>query len=67
MNNDKKLSHTAVQNYIEKTLGASNVQCNGGKDFTMKNNGDSFTCTAAGGKTYKVTIENKDDGKYLVQ
>jgi hypothetical protein len=62
----KKLSHTAVENYIHNNLNASNVRCNGGSDFTMKNKGDSFTCTAAGGKTFKVTITNTD-GHYLVQ
>jgi hypothetical protein len=43
------------------------VSCNGGKDFAMKNNGDSFTCTASGGKTYTVTITNKSDGHYSVR
>jgi hypothetical protein len=64
---DKKLSHTAVETYITNQLGASDVQCNGGKDYTMKHNGDSFTCSAAGGKSFKVTIANKKDGSYLVQ
>jgi hypothetical protein len=63
----KKLSHTAVEKYITQNLGASNVECNGGKDFTMKNNGDTFTCSADGGQTFTVTIEDKNDGHYLVQ
>jgi hypothetical protein len=66
LNGDKKLSHTAVENYIETKLGASDVVCNGGSDFTMKSNGSSFTCTAAGGKTFQVTIQDKSDGKYVV-
>ncbi|HKC28208.1 MAG TPA: hypothetical protein VKB75_09370, partial [Jatrophihabitans sp.] len=61
------LSHTAVENYIASHLNASQVQCNGGNDFTMKHSGDTFTCTAAGGKSFKVTIENKKNGSYLVQ
>jgi hypothetical protein len=67
LNRETRLSHTAVQNYIEQHLGATGVVCNGGKDFTMKSNGQTFTCTAAGGKTYTVTIENKDNGTYQVQ
>jgi hypothetical protein len=63
----KNLSHTAVEIYIANDLGASNVQCNHGEDFPMKHNGDSFTCTAAGGKSFKVTIESTEDGSYLVQ
>src|SRR5207302_4436022 len=41
----KKLSHTAVENYIAKQYSASNVKCNGGKDFKLKN-GATFTCSA---------------------
>jgi hypothetical protein len=41
--------------------------CNGGVDFPMIANGASFTCIAAGGKTFTVTIESKDTGSYLVQ
>jgi hypothetical protein len=63
----KKLSHTAVENYIANKLHASGVQCNGGKDFEMKHDGDTFTCTAQDGKTFTVTVENKDNGDYLVQ
>ena len=65
---DKKLSHTAVENYIQDTkhLG-TNVKCNNGKDFTMKKNGDSFTCTADGGKSFTVTIKDKSNGSYVVQ
>ena len=33
----------------------------------MKKVGATFTCTAAGGKTYTVTIKNKDNGAYVVQ
>jgi hypothetical protein len=62
----KKLSHTAVEQYIVDNLGATNVKCNGGSDFTMKHDNDSFTCTAAGGKTYTVTIKDKSDGNYVV-
>jgi hypothetical protein len=63
----KKLSHTAVEKYITNNLNASNVQCNGGSDFTMKENGATFRCTAAGGKTFTVEIQDKNDGKYLVR
>jgi hypothetical protein len=41
--------------------------CNGGVDFPMIANGASFTCIAAGGKTFTVTIDSKDTGSYLVQ
>ncbi len=64
---DKKLSHTAVEDYITKNLGATNVKCNDGDDFEMKKNGSSFTCSADGGKTFTVTIKNKDDGSYVVR
>ncbi len=64
---DKKLSHTAVERFITSKLGATGVQCNGGKDFTMKKNGDTFTCSAAGGKSFTVTIQNKDKGNYQVR
>jgi hypothetical protein len=64
---DKKLSHTAVENFISSKLGASSVNCNGGKDFTMKHDGDTFTCSASGGKSFTVTIENKDKGNYVVR
>ena len=64
---DKKLSHTAVEKYITSKLNATNVNCNNGQDFEMKKNGDSFKCTAASGKTFTVTIKNKDDGHYVVQ
>jgi hypothetical protein len=66
---EKKLSHTAVEKFItsDPRLGGTNVKCNGGNDFTMNKNGDSFTCTADGGKSYTVTIENKDNGKYEVR
>ena len=62
----KKLSHTAVENYIEHTLGASNVVCNGGSNFTMKHDNDSFSCSAANGQKFTVTIQNKDNGTYVV-
>ncbi|MGI8680102.1 MAG: DUF4333 domain-containing protein [Jatrophihabitans sp.] len=63
---NKKLSHTAVEKYITSNLKATNVKCNGGNDFEMKKNGDSFTCTSSGGGTFTVTIKNKDDGRYVV-
>ena len=53
--------------YIEQSLGATSVTCNNGKDFTMKKNNATFTCTAAGGKKYTVTIKDKSNGNYLVQ
>ena len=63
---NKKLSHTAVESWIQTNLGATNVNCNGGKDFEMKNKGDTFTCTGDGGKTFTVTINNTDNGDYSV-
>jgi hypothetical protein len=64
-NQDKKLSHTAVEHFIKSTFNESSVTCNGGKNFTMKHNGDSFDCTA-GAKTYHVTITDKNNGDYNV-
>ncbi|MDT4947911.1 MAG: hypothetical protein QOJ37_506, partial [Pseudonocardiales bacterium] len=68
-NQNKKLSHTAVESYIKsQNPGASNVTCNGGKDFEMKKNGDAFTCTSSGSpSSFTVTIKNKDTGNYVVQ
>jgi hypothetical protein len=66
----KDLSHSAVERYIEGSSQLGNptdVRCNGGKNFRLKNNGDSFTCTATGGRSFKVTITNKDKGNYVVQ
>ncbi|MDQ2797854.1 MAG: hypothetical protein M3Y06_11980, partial [Actinomycetota bacterium] len=63
---NKKLSHTAVEKYITNTLKASGVKCNGGSDFEMKKNGDTFTCTASGGTSFTVTIKDKSNGKYVV-
>jgi hypothetical protein len=33
----------------------------------MKKDGATFTCTASGGQTFRVTINDKSDGKYTVQ
>jgi hypothetical protein len=61
------LSHTAVERYIESNLGAHRVICNGGADVEMTADGQTFTCTAAGSQTFRVTIANKDTGSYLVR
>jgi hypothetical protein len=66
----KDLSHSAVEKFIEgnSTLGKpSNVTCNNGKNFRLKNNGDTFNCSSSDGRTFKVTITDKDNGKYVVQ
>ena len=67
---DKKLSHTAVENFITNSaqLGKpTSVTCNGGKDMTMTRNGQSFSCSAGGGKSYTVTIKDKKTGAYQVR
>jgi hypothetical protein len=62
----KKLSHTAVEQFIEQRLGATGVVCNGGQNFAMTSNGATFGCTAAGGRHYTVTITDKNSGRYTV-
>jgi hypothetical protein len=59
------LRHTAVEQWIETNKGASDVVCNGGNNIKVEN-GKRFTCTAAGGQTYVVTMTS-DDGDYTVQ
>ena len=61
-----KLSHTAVENYIAMQLGADDVVCNGGRDITISQ-GRTFTCTAAGGAAYTVTITRSDGAHYTVR
>ena len=63
---NKKLSHTAVEHFIEQHLGASHVVCNGGKDFPMTADNATFTCTAGSGQRFTVTIDNKNTGAYTV-
>jgi hypothetical protein len=66
----KKLSHSAVENFIQgssKLNKPTNVSCNGGKDIDLKKNGATFTCSAAGGRTFTVTITDKNDGHYTVR
>jgi hypothetical protein len=61
----KKLSHSAVEKYIAQQYSATNVSCNGGKNFTLKT-GKTFGCSAAGGKSFNVTIKSTG-GDYEVQ
>ena len=61
----KSLSHTAVEDYISKQYTATNVSCNDGKNFKMKNSA-TFTCSAAGNQTFTVTITDKSNGSYQV-
>lgn len=65
----KKLSHTAVEGYIEQQFNVTNVDCNYGMDFTMERNGETFTCSAASPTTtiFTVTVKDKDKGDYQVQ
>jgi len=62
----KKLSHTAVEQFITSRLNATNVVCNGGRDFALKADGAKFTCTAAGGKRFTITITDAESGHYVV-
>jgi len=59
----KKLSHTAVENYIEQNLGSSNVVCNGGQDIGIEK-GKTFTCTGSDGARFSVTITQTDGAHY---
>jgi hypothetical protein len=58
----KKLSHSAVEQYIERQAGVSNVTCNNGNNITIKKGG-SFTCVAGDGSRYTVTMTD-DKGGY---
>ena len=49
------LSHSAVETFITSQYTATNVVCNGGKNITIKK-GESFTCTADGGKSFTVVM-----------
>jgi hypothetical protein len=62
----KKLSHSAVEQFIESRLGAIGVNCNGGQDFQMRADGDTFPCVDDVGHSYAVTIVDKDRGNYRV-
>src|SRR6266702_2122551 len=56
----KVLDHTAVENTVRQG-GYTNVNCNDGKNPTVKK-GATFTCTADGGKKVTVTItDSKGD------
>jgi hypothetical protein len=59
----KKLSHTAVENYIEQNLGSSNVVCNGGQNIAIEK-GKTFTCTGSDGARFSVTITQTDGAHY---
>lgn len=59
----KKLSHTAVENYIEQNLGSSDVVCNGGQNIDIAK-GKTFTCTGSDGARFSVTITQTDGAHY---
>jgi hypothetical protein len=59
----KKLSHTAVENYIEQNLGSSNVVCNGGQNIDIKK-GKTFVCAGSDGARFSVTITKTDGAHY---
>lgn len=59
-----KLSHTAVESYIEQQFGAKGVACNGGSDIDISK-GRTFTCTGADNSSFKVTLTD-DKGGYRV-
>ncbi len=61
---NKSLSHTAVEQTIERQTGAENVSCNNGEDFEMSSDNATFTCTADDDKSYTVTVLDKDNGRY---
>jgi len=66
----RKLSHSAVEKYIDgnSKLGSpTDVKCNDGKDFTLKNDGDKFQCTASAGKSFTVTITDAGKADYQVK
>jgi hypothetical protein len=58
----KKLSHSAVEQYIERQQGVSNVTCNDGNNIPIKK-GRTFTCVAGDGARYTVTMTD-DKGGY---
>ena len=57
----KKLSHSAVEQYIATNFSATGVKCNGGKDYKIKA-GDTFTCSADQNASFTVRLTNKDGG-----
>ena len=57
-----ELSHSAVEGYIEKNLGATNVTCNGGSNIEVKK-GKTFTCTGSDNAKFTVTMTD-DKGGY---
>lgn len=60
-----KLSHAAVESYIEQHLGAAGVVCNGGHDITIAR-GASVECSAQDGARYRVTITRTAGAHYTV-
>lgn len=62
----RKLSHVAVERYIEGNSLGTDVKCNNGKDFLMRKNGATFTCRADEAKRFTVTITDKKKGDYSV-
>lgn len=61
----EKLSHTAVESFIEDHYGASDVTCNDGKDVPIEK-GKTFTCTGADNARFTVTLTD-DEGGYNPQ
>jgi hypothetical protein len=63
-----RLSHTAVERYIEggDQLGnPTGVVCNDGRDFPLRAAGDSFECVS-GERSFRVTITDPENGSYTV-
>lgn len=64
----KKLSHTAVEQYIERQFSVAGVDCNFGEDFTMERDGETFTCSSDDfTRDFTVTVTNKETGAYVVR
>lgn len=61
-----KLSHTAVEGYIEQHLGGADVVCNDGHDITIAK-GASVECSGADGAQYRVTITRTAGAHYTVE
>ena len=63
----KSLSHVAVERYIGDQFDLDGVVCNDGANFPMTSDGATFGCTSAAGKTFTVTVTDKQTGDYSVR
>lgn len=61
----KRLSHAAVELYIEKQFNVPMTECNDGQDLPLTRDGAQFHCENAQAK-YVVTIVNAKQGTYRV-